>query len=142
MTKAALTLCAALVAVSTLSAQAQQALPTPPAAAAKPADKATVASVAGAWNISLDAGQGPMDIAATFKLDGKKLTGVLSSQMGDTALEGEFADGKATFGISFDGGGGTMSITFAGTMKDADHMEGTMSGPMGEVPWKGVRSKG
>lgn len=140
MKKAALTLCAALVAVSTLAAQ--QAPPTPPAAppAAKPAD--AKATVAGNWNISLDAGQGPMDIAATMKLDGKKLTGMLSSQMGDVALDGEFADGKATFGISFDGGGGAMSITFVGTMKDADHMEGTMSGPMGEVPWKAVRSKG
>ena len=138
MKKTALTLCAAIFAVSGLAAQAQQAPPAPPAA--KPSD--APATVVGTWNISLDAGQGPMDIAATFKLDGKKLTGVLSSQMGDTALEGEFADGKATFGISFDGGGGSMSITFIGKMKDADHMEGTMSGPMGEVPWKGVRSKG
>jgi hypothetical protein len=141
MKTAALTLCAALVAVSTLSAQAQQAPPAtppaPPAAAAK-----TAPTVAGNWNMSLDAGQGPMDIAATMKLDGKKLTGMLSSQMGDVPLEGEFADGKATFYISFDGGGGAMSITFTGTMKDADHMTGTMSGPMGDVPWVAVRSKG
>jgi hypothetical protein len=77
-----------------------------------------------------------------MKLDGKKLTGMLSSQMGDVALEGEFADGKVTFGISFDAGGGAMSITFVGTMKDADNMTGTMSGPMGEVPWVAKRVKG
>lgn len=147
MKKAALTLCAALAAVAALSAQAQQAPPAapptsaPPAAApAKADDKAL--TIAGNWNISLDAGQGPMDIAATMKLDGKKLTGMLSSQMGDVALEGEFADGKTTFSISFDGGGGAMEITFVGAMKDADHITGTMSGPMGEVPWVGVRAKG
>lgn len=137
MKKAALTLCAALVAVSTLAAQTQQAPPAAPPAAAK-----TAPTIAGNWNISLDAGNGPMDIYATMKLDGKKLTGMLSSQMGDVPLEGEFADSKTTFYISFDGGGGAMSITFTGAMKDADHMTGTMSGPMGDVPWVGVRAKG
>lgn len=143
MKKSLLTLCAALICTAGLAAQTQQAPPATPAAP-KPAAPAAAAAmtIAGNWNISLDAGQGPMDIAATMKLDGKKLTGMLSSQMGDVALEGEFADGKATFGINFDGGGGAMSITFTGTMKDADNITGTMSGPMGEIPWVGKRVKG
>lgn len=122
-----------------VAVSAQQAPPqTPPAAPAK----ADAVTIAGNWNLQLDAGQGPMDIAATMKLDGKKVTGMLSSQMGDVALEGEFADGKVTFGISFDAGGGAMSIMFIGTMKDNDTVTGTMSGPMGEVPWVGKRVKG
>jgi hypothetical protein len=137
MKKTVLTLVAAFVCASGLSAQGQQAPPAkpeqkPPAAAA---EKKTIA---GNWTIVLDAGQGPMEIAAAMKLDGKKLTGTLSSQMGDTALAGEFEAPKVSFSIDFNGTG----ITFTGTMKTDDLVEGTMSGPMGEIPWKGTRAKG
>jgi len=139
MKKFVLTLCAALVCTAALSAQAQQAGPAAP----KPATAAGAPTVAGSWNMSLDAGQGPMDIAVTMKLDGKKVTGMLSSQMGDVALAGETGDGgKVTFSISFDGGGGAMELVFNGMMKDADNMTGTMSGPMGEIPWVAKRVKG
>lgn len=132
MKKAALILCAALVAVPALSAQ--QVPPTPPAA--KPADVA--ATVAGNWTISMDFGQGPTDLTAAFKLEGKKVTGAITSPMGEVPLEGQFDAGKLTFGIDVQG----MSIGFAGTLKDADNMTGTMSGQMGEIPWVGKRVKG
>ena len=135
MKRIVLTLCAALICTAALSAQAPQETP-------KPAAPTAAFTAAGNWSMSLDAGQGPMDIGVVLKLDGKKLTGTLSSQMGDTALEGEFADKKATFSISFDGGGGAMTLTFTGMMKDADNMTGTMSGPMGEIPWVAKRVKG
>ena len=139
MKKIVLTLCAALIATAALSAQAPQSGPAAP----KPAAPAVAPSPAGNWNMSLDAGQGPMDIAVNLKLEGKKLTGMLSSQMGDVALAGEVGDaGKVTFSISFDGGGGAMDLTFVGTMKDADNMTGTMNGPMGEIPWVAKRVKG
>lgn len=137
MKKIVLTLCAALICTAGLSAQTQQTGPAAP----KPAETAAP-TVAGNWNMSLDAGQGPMDIAVTMKLEGKKLTGMLSSQMGDVPLVGEFADGKATFSISFDGGGGAMELVFIGTMKDADNATGTMNGPMGEIPFVMKRVKG
>lgn len=135
MKKAALTLCAALFAVTSLAASTQQAPPTPPAAT--PADKAAP-SVAGNWNISMDYGQGPMDIGAVFKVDGKKVTGALTSQMGEVPLAGEFAEGKLTFTIDVQG----MSIAFTGVMKDADNMAGSMAGQMGEVPFVAKRIKG
>jgi hypothetical protein len=134
MKKAALALCAALVAVSALSAQTPQAPPAPPAD--KPAAAAT--TVAGNWNISMDYGQGPTDIAAVFKLDGKKVTGSLTSEMGEVPLAGEFADGKLSFGIDVNG----MSLSFTATLKDADNMTGSMGGQMGEVPWVAKRVKG
>ncbi len=139
MKKIVLTLCAALICTAGLSAQAQQTGPAAP----KPEAKVEAPSPAGNWNMSLDAGQGPMDIAVTLKLDGKKITGMLSSQMGDTALVGEVGDGgKVTFSISFDGGGGAMELVFIGTMKDADNATGTMNGPMGEIPFVMKRVKG
>lgn len=134
MKKAALTLCAALVAVSALGAQAQQAPPTPPAAA-KTADAATIA---GNWVISMDYGQGPTEIAAVFKVDGKKVTGTLNSPAGETPLEGEYVDGKLSFGIDVQG----MALSFTAKLKDADNMEGAMGGQMGEIPFVGKRVKG
>ena len=35
-----------------------------------------------------------------------------------------------------------MELVFNGMMKDADNMTGTMSGPMGEIPWVAKRVKG
>lgn len=134
MKKVALTVCAALVAVSALSAQAQQAPPAPPAA--KPA--ASAPTVAGNWTISMDYGQGPTDIGAVFKLDGKKVTGSLNSQMGEVPLAGEFAEGKLTFSIDVNG----MSLAFTATLKDADNMTGNMGGQMGDVPFVAKRVKG
>ena len=139
MKKAALTLCAALVAVSSLAAQApQQAPPTPPAGPAAPAKTDAAPTVAGNWNLSMDYGQGPTDIAAVFKIDGKKVTGALTSQMGEVPLAGEFADGKLNFAIDVNG----MSLTFTATLKDADNMTGNMGGQMGDVPFVAKRVKG
>ena len=134
MKQAALVLCAALVAAPALSAQAQQAPPTPPVA--KTADAA--ATVAGNWVISMDYGQGPTEIAAVFKLDGKKVTGTLNSPAGETPLEGEYVEGKLTFGIDVQG----MALSFIAKLKDADNMTGAMGGQMGEVPFVAKRVKG
>ena len=134
MKKAAITICAALFAVSTLAAQAQQAPPTPPAAT--PA--APAATVAGNWVISMDYGQGPTDIAAVFKLEGKKVTGSLTSPAGETPLEGEFVEGNLTFGIDVQG----MALSFTAKLKDADNMAGAMGGQMGEIPFVAKRVKG
>lgn len=133
MKKAALTLCAALVAVSALGAQAQQAPPAPPAAV-----KTDAATITGNWVISMDYGQGPTEIAAVFKLDGKKVTGSLTSPAGETPLEGEYVDGKLSFGIDVQG----MALSFTAKMKDADNIVGAMGGQMGEIPFVGKRVKG
>ena len=45
------------------------------------------------------------------------------------------------FGITFDGGGGSMQISFAGKLTDEDTLAGSLSGPMGDIPWSAVRVK-
>lgn len=135
MKKAALILCAALLAVPAVSAQ-QTPPPTPPAA--PPAAKADAATVAGNWVISMDYGQGPTDIAAVFKLDGKNVTGSLTSPAGETPVEGQFAEGKLTFAIDVQG----MALSFTATLKDPDNMTGTMGGQLGDIPWAAKRVKG
>lgn len=98
-------------------------------------------AIDGKWNMSLEGPQGPMSILMTLKLDGTKVTGSLNSQMGDTPLEGQYAEGVLNFGISFDGGGGSMQIAFAGKLTDENTMAGSLSGPMGDIPWSAVRVK-
>ena len=95
----------------------------------------------GKWNMSVESPQGPMSILVVFKVDGTKVTGTLSSQMGETPLEGTYADGVLNFGITFDGGGGSMQIAFAGKLTDENTMAGSLSGPMGDIPWSAVRVK-
>jgi hypothetical protein len=98
-------------------------------------------AIDGKWNMSLESPQGPMSILLTLKVDGTKVTGTLNSQMGETALEGQYVDGVLNFGISFDGGGGSMQISFAGKLTDENTMAGSLSGPMGDIPWAAVRVK-
>jgi hypothetical protein len=99
------------------------------------------ASVAGNWTMTVNGPQGPIAVGLVLAQDGKKLTGTLSSQMGDTTLEGEYADGKISFWIEFQGGGGSMQITFAGTLKDDGTIEGTASSQMGDMIWTAERAK-
>jgi hypothetical protein len=112
--------------------------PTPPAA--KPADAAS--SIAGKWNGSVDAGQGPMDLQIEIKLDGKKVTGTLTGQQGTMALtNGEFADNKLTFSISFDTSQGPLTVVFTATLKD-NVLTGTAdAGQVGSFPFHAERPK-
>ena len=43
--------------------------------------------------------------------------------------------------MTFDGGGGSMQISFAGKLTDGNTLAGSLSGPMGDSPWSAVRVK-
>jgi hypothetical protein len=117
-----------------MSAQTPQ---TPPAA--KPADAPT--SVAGKWNLSIDTGQGSMESVLDVKLDGKKVTGTLTGQQGETAITGEFADNKLTFTMNYDTPNGSIVVSFACTLKD-NVITGTAdAGQMGSFPIRAERAK-
>ena len=109
---------------------------TPP-----PAAKSTAATVAGKWNGSVDAGQGPMDLQIELKLDGKKVTGTLTGQQGSSPVSGEFADSKLTFSISIDTSQGPLTVVFTATLKD-NVLTGTAdAGQMGSFPFHAERPK-
>jgi hypothetical protein len=50
-------------------------------------------------------------------------------------------DGALTFGITFEGGGGSMQLSFSAKLVEDGSLAGVMSGPMGEIPWTAVRVK-
>lgn len=99
------------------------------------------ATVAGKWILALETQNGTMNPTLDLKVDGKKVTGTLSSPQGDVAVTGEFAESKLTLNMSFQGNGGEMQLTFAGTLKADGTLAGTMSFPQGELPWTATRPK-
>ncbi|HYN07529.1 MAG TPA: hypothetical protein VES67_09080 [Vicinamibacterales bacterium] len=127
--------------VGSMAPAAQQQ--TPPPAQEKPAEAKAPASIAGKWNMTVDTQQGSMPVTLVMKLDGKKVTGTVTSQQGETPLEGEFAENKLTFWIKFQGGGGEMNITFNAThKKEDDTLSGTWDFGQGAMNWKAERAKG
>ena len=123
---------AALVAALPLSAQ-QSARPDP----AKPAAPAAPSPV-GKWAMSID---GPQGSRLDLKLDGRKLTGTVASDMGETTLAGEFADGKLSFSITMQSSGGDVKIGFSGAFKDDGSLAGTLDYGQGAVNWIAARMK-
>jgi hypothetical protein len=141
--KQLLTIIAALTMVTGVSVYAQQSgQQAPPAEKPQPKTEAkTPPSIAGKWNMTVNTEQGAMAVVLELKLDGKKLTGTLTSDRGETALEGEYADGKLSFAISFQGGGGEMTIGFSGALKEDGTLAGTMDFGQGQMAWKAERPK-
>ena len=121
--------------------QSGQQTPPPAAAAEKPADAKAPASIAGKWDMSAETPQGTMPVTLVIKLDGKKVTGTMASAQGETPMEGEFADGKLTWAIVFQGGSGSMNITFNGALKDDGTLAGTFDFGQGEMKWSATRAK-
>ena len=65
----------------------------------------------------------------------------MSGPQGEIPMEGEFADGKLTMSISFQGNGGSMNITFNGALKDDGTLAGTFDFGQGEMKWSATRAK-
>jgi hypothetical protein len=135
----------AAVVIGAASLQAQQgSQQAPPPKPEQKTDAKTPTTVAGKWNLAIDGPQGSMMALLEMKADekdAKKVTGTLSSDMGQSAVAGEFAEGKLTFSLTFDGGGGSMELWFSGAMKDDGTMTGTIDTPQGEIPWHAERVK-
>lgn len=118
-----------------------QAKPEP-----KPEAKAEAApSLAGKWNMNVESPNGSMQSGMELAIDPKtpkKVTGMLSSQMGEAPIEGEIAaDGKLTFWITMNAGGNNMSITFVGTVQKDGSLAGVLDFGQGEIPWTATRAK-
>jgi hypothetical protein len=131
---------ATLVLATLITGAAAQQAPEKPKQDSKAEAKAP-AGVAVKWILAVETQNGTMTPAMELKVDGKKVTGTLSSQDGEAAVAGEFADNKLTFSINVQRNGGDMKIDFAGTLKADGTLAGTMAFPQGEIPWTAARPK-
>jgi hypothetical protein len=124
---------ACLIVVSALPANAQEA--------AKPADPPAKVDVTGVWDMTVESPQGALEVVATLKQDGEKLTGTQASQMGEAALEGTVVGNEIKYTINIDAGGQQMTIVFAGKV-EGDTMNGVFDfGGMGTAAWSAKKRK-
>jgi hypothetical protein len=117
-----------LVAFVQAGALAQKA-PAPPA------------SVAGKWLMNLDTPHGKVSMTIEFVVDAKdpkKLSGTLASDhTGTLPIAGSLVDGKLAFAIAE----GRGDLSFAGRLKDADTLVGTLTSQNGDLAATAVRVK-
>jgi hypothetical protein len=124
---------ACLVVVSAPAAYAQDA----PKPDAKPAD----VNVTGVWDMSVETPNGTIDNVATLKQEGEKLTGTLSSQMGEIAMEGTVVGNEIKWVLNIDMGGQQVAIAFAGKI-EGETMAGVFEmGGMGTAGWSAKKRK-
>jgi len=136
---AAVTLIAAVPNAEAKQAQAQGQPPSQAKPEAKP--EAAASPFAGKWNVNVQNPNGAVDSTMELKVDGKKVTGTLQSQMGEAKLEGEIAEGKLTFWFSMDANGQTLNITFVGTSQKDGSLAGTLSFGQGDLNWTATKAK-
>jgi len=95
-------------------------VPAPAAAAAAPAAAAPAFNLNGQWEAVADANGQPFPFLLTLKIDGEKVSGNSTSQLGEATIkEGTWKDGKLVF--SLEGSNGTIALS--GTV-----IEGKLSG--------------
>lgn len=76
---------------------------------------ASAADVAGTWKASFETPNGTSESTFTFKVDGDKLTGNVSSQMGEAPIsEGKVDGDNISFAISREFNGQQFKITYTG----------------------------
>ena len=81
---------------------------------------------------------GDMPLARDLALDGKKVSGWLSSeQFGRLPLAGEYAESVLKFSVNTSNG----DLAFTGKLKDRDTIVGDMAGHAGDLPCLATRVK-
>lgn len=108
------------------------------AAAATPATAAAPVNLSGEWDAVADANGQPFPFALTLKVDGEKVTGGSSSQLGESTIkDGSWKDGKLVFQLEGQNGTISMSATVVdGKLAGEFDYAGQLSGK-----WVAVRKQ-
>jgi hypothetical protein len=110
----------------------------PPATVAADPSPATPVSLSGDWDAVADAQGDPFPFFLTLKVDGEKVTGGSSSQLGESTIStGSWKDGKLNFQLDSSNGTTTMSATLVeGKLTGVFDYAGQMQGK-----WVAVKKK-
>ena len=96
---------------------------------------------AGKWNMSIETPGGQRPAGLEVKLDGKKITGSMTSEIGATPITGELAEGNLVFSITIDMNGQSVAISFTGTTQKDGSLAGTASLAGQGMTWTATRVK-
>jgi hypothetical protein len=94
--------------------------------------------IAGDWALLFNTPNGAIDASATFKVDGDKLTGTMSSQAGEISFSGSVKGDSFTFSFDVQTPNGNMTITMQG-QQEGDALKGTFDFGQGMGDWTGKR---
>jgi hypothetical protein len=101
---------------------------------------ALAADVAGTWALTIESPNGPLDVTLTLKQDGDKLTGIVSSQMGEAPITGTVKDSAVEFTMNFDANGAAMVLLYKGKIDTDGKIAGTIDlGGQGEMKFSGAK---
>ena len=109
MAKVLSTLCAAALAVASLSAQS---------------------NIAGDWELTINGPEGAITATAALKQNGDNLTGTITSPQGTVELKGTYKAKKVELAFTIAGPQGELPIKVMGDV-DGDDMKGTIDFSMG-----------
>lgn len=98
--------------------------------------------ITGTWDVLVTTPQGDMPSVLSLKKDGDKFVGTLSSQMGETPVEGAVKDKAVSIYFTISMNGNNLDVVFNGTI-DGEAMKGTADvGGMGQMEWSARRQPG
>lgn len=106
---------------------------------------ASAQSVSGTWELTWETPRGAQTVTFVFAQDGMNVTGTAHMRRGENTMEIPVKNGMLhgdhlTFALELGMGERTMTQSFAATVT-GDAMEGTITTPRGENPFKGARKK-
>lgn len=103
---------------------------------------ASAQSVTGTWELTWENPRGAQTVTFVFAQEGMNVTGTAQMRMGEVAIKNGMLHGdQLTFTLELGMGERTMTQSFSATVK-GDTMDGKITTPRGENPFKGVRKQG
>lgn len=94
----------------------------------------------GDWDLTLTTPNGPVNVRATFKQEGDKLSGLLKSSRGEVPAQVSLRDKEITINYTVNYNGNDLPITLKGRVAD-DAMNGTADfGGLADGEWSGKRA--
>ncbi len=112
----------------------------------RPSERETANSLnlTGNWTLTVNTPQGPMEVSAVLRQSGSSFSGSMTSFMGTTQIqEGTITGNNVNFKVSVEiSGQGSLTVTFAGTVRE-NRISGTAdAGPMGKMDFAGSKVPG
>lgn len=110
-----------------------------PAAEHARSQSAAAPDVTGTWLMAVETAAGSGTPTFVLKLEGEKLTGRYTGQLGEAPVTGTVKGSAVEFGFDVTVEGTTLRVTYAGTV-DGPAMKGTVKlGDLGEGTFTGTK---
>lgn len=93
-------------------------------------------SVAGDWTLTINGPQGSIDTDATFEQSGDKVTGTMSSPMGETSVSGTLSGSTLSIAFNVVTPNGPIDVKMTAEVT-GDEMKGTLDFGMGTADFTG-----